>query len=143
MIIIDYADLMAFETQYSDLRHNLAAVYTKLREMAMLRHLSVITASQSNRASYGARLVGLQHFAEDIQKAMIADLILSLCQTENEALQNKMRIFICKNRTGKKGVQIENLYSYEIGQFSLSSQIYVDRRGGDEEEDADRNKETT
>jgi hypothetical protein len=118
---------MAFETQFSDLRHNLAAVYTKLREIAMLRHLTVITASQSNRASYNARLVGLQHFAEDIQKAMIADLILSLCQTKNEELQNKMRIFICKNRTGRKGVQIENLYSYDIGQFSLMSQIYVER----------------
>jgi len=124
IIIVDYADLMRPETTYNQFRHNLAAIYNGLRQIALERNCTVITASQSNRASMGARTVSLQHFAEDIQKANISDVVLSLCQTDEEKRLNKMRIFCCKNRNYVVGFQIENWYSYIIGQFSLFSRLY-------------------
>lgn len=124
VVIIDYADLMSPETSYTEYRHDLAAIYRGLREVALERNCVMITASQSNRASIGAHIVSLKHFAEDIQKANIADIVLSLCQTEAEERESKMRIFCCKNRSGIKGFQIENYYSYKIGQFSLFSRFY-------------------
>jgi replicative DNA helicase len=124
MIIVDYADLMQPETVYNQFRHNLAAIYTGLRQIALERNCVMITASQSNRASMGAQTVSLQHFAEDIQKANISDVVLSLCQTDNEKALNKMRIYCCKNRNWVVGFQIENWYSYIIGQFSLYSRLY-------------------
>ena len=124
MIIVDYADLMQPETTYNQFRHNLAAIYTGLRQIAVERNCIVITASQSNRASIGAKVVSLQHFAEDIQKANISDVVLSLCQTKEEKDISKMRIFCCKNRNWIVGFQVENWYSYTIGQFSLFSRLY-------------------
>lgn len=124
VIIVDYADLMTPETSYTDYRHDLAVLYKGLRQIALDRNCAMITASQSNRASIGARVVSLKHFAEDIQKANIADIVLSLCQTDDEAKQSKMRVFCCKNRSGVKGFQVENYYSYHIGQFSLYSKLY-------------------
>lgn len=126
LIIIDYADLMRSERRYDQYRHELASIYKGLREIAMEYNCTIVTASQSNRASIGAHLVTLKHFAEDIQKANIADLVLSLCQTEEEEMQNVMRLFCCKNRHGIKGFQILNHYDYNIGQFSLSSTEYRD-----------------
>lgn len=124
VLIVDYADLMTPETHYDQLRHDIAAIYRGLRQIALERNCAVITASQSNRASIGAEVVSLKHFAEDIQKANIADLVLSLCQTIDEEKLSKMRIFCCKNRNGVKGFQVENWYSYHIGQFSLASRLY-------------------
>jgi len=132
MIIIDYADLMTPETKYNEYRHDIAEIYKGLRQIALERNCAVLTASQSNRASMGARVVSLKHFAEDIQKANIADVVLSLCQTDEEAKLSKMRIFCCKNRNGIKGFQIENWYSYHIGQFSLHSQLYMGDEFGEE-----------
>jgi replicative DNA helicase len=139
MIIIDYADLMTPETNYTDLRHNLAVIYNGLRDIAVERNCVMITASQSNRASMGAKLVSLQHFAEDIQKANISDLVLSLCQTPEEKAINKMRIFCCKNRSYVVGFQVENWYSYIIGQFSLFSRFYDPK----EEEEVDTSNSQT
>lgn len=123
VIAIDYADLMTPETSYTQYRHDLAAIYRGLREIALEKNALMITASQSNRASIGINLVSLKHFAE-YSKTNIADIVLSLCQTESEEQQSIIRIFCCKNRSGVKGFQIENYYSFTIGQFSLYARLH-------------------
>ena len=61
---------------------------------------AVWTASQSTRQSIGKSRIGLIDFAEDIQKAAIADLVMGLCQTPEEETEGIMRIFLAKNRRG-------------------------------------------
>jgi replicative DNA helicase len=100
LVIVDYADLMAPERKFKEKRFELAELYASLRRLGNEFKCAVWTASQSTRQSIGKSKIGLIDFAEDIQKAAIADLVIGLCQTPEEETEGIMRAFLAKNRRG-------------------------------------------
>lgn len=98
LLIIDYADLMIPPQQYKDTRHEATKIYEELRIIAGAYNIPVWTASQSNRASLNKRIIKMDDIAEAFTKAAIADLILGLCQTDDEKQEKRMRIFVAKSR---------------------------------------------
>ena len=104
VIIIDYADIMRSTKHYDALRHELKFIYEELRNMAMDLNVPIWTASQANRDSASANIVGLENMSEAYGKAMVADLVLSLSRKPMEKSTNTGRLFIAKNRAGKDGL---------------------------------------
>lgn len=100
ILIIDYADLMVPPQNYKDSRHEVTKIFEELRILAGHYKIPVWTASQANRASLSRRIIGLESIAEAFAKANIADLVLALCQTEDEKDEKDMRIFVAKSRMG-------------------------------------------
>ena len=100
VLIIDYADLMVPPQNYKDSRHEVTKIFEELRILAGHHRIPVWTASQANRASLARRIIGLESIAEAFAKANIADLVLALCQTEDEKEEKDMRIFVAKSRMG-------------------------------------------
>lgn len=98
LVIVDYADLMIPPQHYKDTRHEVAKIYEELRIIAGEYNIPVWTASQSNRASLSKRVVKMDDIAEAFSKANIADLIIALCQTEDEKQSKTMRLFVAKTR---------------------------------------------
>jgi replicative DNA helicase len=84
--------------QYKDTRHEVTKIYEELRIIAGTYKIPVWTASQSNRGSLSKRLVKMEDIAEAFTKAAIADLIIGLCQTEDEKDEKIMRLFVAKSR---------------------------------------------
>jgi replicative DNA helicase len=101
VVVVDYADLMKPSQTYKDRRFELSSIYTMLHRIAKAQKVVLITATQARRDAIGKRIVGLADISEDISKAWIADHIFGICQTLEEAQQNRARLFVAKNRSGK------------------------------------------
>lgn len=102
MIIVDYADLIRPSKIHKNERFGIKEVYTNLRRMANEFQIPIVTASQANRKSVNKLIVSMEDFAEDFQKAAIADVIIAICQTPEELEDDLCRLYIAKNRsTGK------------------------------------------
>jgi replicative DNA helicase len=104
VIIIDYADIMRSTKSYDSLRHELKLIYEELRNMAMEMSIPVWTASQANRESANADVVGLENMSEAYGKAMVADVVLSISRKAMEKSTGGGRLFIAKNRAGRDGL---------------------------------------
>lgn len=100
IIIIDFADYMTPPNKYADTRHELNKIYQELRILAGAFKVPVWTASQGNRQSVNKRKVDMDDIAEAFGKAGIADIVISLSQTEDEKYEKEMRLFVAGNRIG-------------------------------------------
>ena len=104
VIIIDYADIMKSTKSYDSLRHELKLVYEELRNLAMELSVPVWTASQANKDSSKADIVGLENLGESYAKAQVADVVLSISRKPMEKSEGTGRIFVAKNRAGRDGL---------------------------------------
>ena len=109
MVIVDYADLLLPTRKYEKSYEAHGEVYTALKNFARERDVVVWTASQANREALGRKRLSIKHFADSLKKAMVADYIFALCQTDEEKKgekdgqktgdgQERMRIGILKAR---------------------------------------------
>jgi hypothetical protein len=104
VIIIDYADIMRSTRKYDSMRHELKLIYEEIRNLAMEMNLPVWTASQANRDSANANVVGLENMSEAYGKAMVADVVISVSRKASEKATGEGRLFIAKNRAGRDGI---------------------------------------
>ena len=89
---------------YDSLRHELKLIYTELRNLAGELNIPVWTASQANKDSSKADVVGLENFGESYGKAQVADIVLSISRKPMEKSEGTGRIFVAKNRAGRDGL---------------------------------------
>lgn len=104
VIIIDYADIMRSTRAYDSLRHELKLIYEELRNLAMDLNVPIWTASQANRDSAKADIVGLENMSEAYGKAMVADVVVSISRKAMEKSSGAGRLFVAKNRAGRDGL---------------------------------------
>lgn len=105
-IVVDYADLLGSVVKYTEERHVRSHIYNRLRGWAVEDSLPIWTASQANRASLSKTQITIQDISEDFGKAMIADVIIGLCQNKKEKEQEEMRLFLAKNRDGTSAIEV-------------------------------------
>jgi hypothetical protein len=104
VIIVDYADIMRSSKSYDSLRHELKLIYEELRNLAMDMNIPIWTASQANRESAKADIVGLENMAEAYGKAMVADVVISMTRKALEKSTGAGRLYVAKNRAGRDGL---------------------------------------
>ena len=104
LVIVDYADVMKSSKAYDSLRHELKLIYTELRNLAVELQIPVWTASQANKDSSKADVVGLENLGESYAKAQVADVVLSISRKPMEKSTGSGRIFVAKNRAGRDGL---------------------------------------
>jgi replicative DNA helicase len=119
VLIIDYADIMKSTRSYDSLRHELKLVYEELRNLAMEMDIPVWTASQANRESAQADIVGLENMAEAYGKAMVADVVVSISRKASEKSTGFGRLFIAKNRAGRDGIIFPISIDTSMSMFSI------------------------
>jgi replicative DNA helicase len=132
LIIDDYLELMTPPRKYGDKRHELAATWEWFR--AFINELKVPgwTATQGNRSSLSKEIISLQDIAEDISKAATADVIIALCQTYDESVSNRCRLFMAKVRDGEsKGIIEAKFYGK---QQSIITTGYVTKKNTGEKD---------
>ncbi len=105
LVVIDYGDLLKPEARYNERRHELATTFEQIRGLAVELDCPVWTATQANRSALKKEVVGLEDLSESFDKAMIADVVIALCQTQEEEQMDppQMRLFLAKNRSERKG----------------------------------------
>jgi replicative DNA helicase len=101
VLIVDYADILTAGHGYKESRFEFAKLYEELRILAGHFKIPVWTASQANRVSLSKPTIGMGEIAEAFGKANTADIVIGLCQTEEEKLEKEMRLVVAKNRLGE------------------------------------------
>lgn len=106
MVIVDYADLMRPNVRTNDDIANSKAVYTDLRALAFKYNFALITATQTNREGAKSTVAKMDHVAEDFNKIRIADLVISINKTEEEAARNEARLYFVASRNQETGFTV-------------------------------------
>lgn len=116
VVIVDYADLLRSHKSYNadQNRFAIAEIVRDLRNMARDYDCAVWTASQTGRPAFSTKKIRLQDFAESIEKANKADVVIGLCQTDAERARGLMRLALLKNRLGgREGLIVDCLVRTE------------------------------
>lgn len=121
-VVIDYADLARPIHRYENVRHQLSEIYTDIRSIGQEYDIAMITASQANRGAVGADRIGIEDLAEAFDKAAISDVMIAICQTDEEQQNDRARLYWAKNRIGRKHVEIPVSVNYALARMQEDEQ---------------------
>lgn len=107
LVIADYADIMQPERRLGETRHEQAGIYEDLRQLAGEFGCVVWTGSQASRAALEKDVITIEDFAESFEKAAIVDAALAFCQTRDEKIQQRCRLFAAALRNSEDGRTVE------------------------------------
>lgn len=118
VIILDYINLMRPETMSREGRHrDLGDVYIAMKGLQQERNLWAFTAAQSNRAGFNSPLITIKDFADSFEGGMHADVVISINRNDDEAEQEKVRLYVAKDRDGVDKKTITIATNYKRGAF--------------------------
>jgi len=109
LIVIDYLDLlkppkMGYRVEnYMALQHLTDA----MRNIALTRNVAVVTATQATKASFNKVKLTQADMGDSYGKVKSSDVVVALCQTEEEVTNHRMRVVFAKNRDYLPGREIE------------------------------------
>jgi len=98
VLIVDYLDLLAPPIRRDNKRFELGELTTAVRGLSVEGDISVLTPTQTNRAAHNRRIIGFQFVAEDYEKMRIADTVVGMGQTLEDALRHEVVLMLAKSR---------------------------------------------
>lgn len=118
LIILDYADLIKMDySKMREQRHILGTLYEQVRGLAQELSIPIWTGSQTNRVALSKPIISIVDISESFQKAMIADIVLSICRTRQERRIHEGRLFVAKNRDNISEVMISIKEDFSTNRF--------------------------
>lgn len=84
LVVIDYADLIASTHATADTRDEINYNWKQMRSISQEWHCCVVTATQSDAASYSAHTLGRSHFTNDKRKFAHVTAMIGLNQSAEE-----------------------------------------------------------
>lgn len=106
LVVVDYADIMAPDFRTNDSIENSKSVYVDLRAIAQEENVAMLSATQTNREGFKSTVAKAEHVAEDFNKIRIADLVISINKTEEEAAKGEARLYFAASRNQESGFTI-------------------------------------
>ena len=92
VVVIDYADLLAAPTGYTESRDQINATWKTLRAISQRFHCLVVTATQAKASSYTKGTIDRSDYAEDKRKLAHATGIVGINQDSDEKVMQVMRL---------------------------------------------------
>lgn len=117
VIIVDYINLLKRNPEIESSYQGLGDVYIELRSLVQEFNLWGITAGQSNRAGFEAKIITMKDIGESFEGAMHSDVIITLNQNEDEKQKGMMRLYLAKNRNELDSKTIPIQTNFSKGSF--------------------------
>ncbi len=92
VLIVDYADLIKPSYSQDSKRDAIDQIWMDLRAISQEMHCLLITASQTNRASYRAETIQMEHASEDKRKLAHVNAAYGINQREAEKRDRVVRL---------------------------------------------------
>ena len=92
VIIIDYMDLLTQDKGGTEFRHQTNKIWADTRGLSQERHCLVLSASQSDSASYYTKWITMKNFSEDKRKFSHVTGTITLNQLPEEKARGLMRL---------------------------------------------------
>jgi replicative DNA helicase len=84
IVVIDYADILAPPAGVADNREQINHAWKQMRSLSQEFHCLVVTATQSDAASYNQWILNRRNFTDDKRKLAHVTSMLGINQTEEE-----------------------------------------------------------
>jgi replicative DNA helicase len=97
-LIADYPDLMKPTRKRNEVRFELGDITRELLDFGDSYGIPVCGATQAGRQALTKEVVTLNDISEAIEKAQVASVVISICQTKEEAEMGLGRLFLAKAR---------------------------------------------
>lgn len=117
ILLLDYADIMKCSSRYNSRWEEQGAIYEETRGLAVRLKIPIWTGCQANRQAMSKQIITLADVSDSFEKVKIADVVLGLCQTDEEKRDELMRIYVAKNRDAAGGQEILLRTDYSHMQF--------------------------
>lgn len=121
VLVVDYLGIMKETQPGQTKKERISENCLGLKEMAGKRNILCFSAMQGNRKAMTAETFHSYLVADDIDTIFNSDLVLALCQTKVEELQNKFRMYIANYRHGKQHGMIGMVRDLTIGQVCVGT----------------------
>lgn len=118
VVVIDYADILRMDYPGMEKRDQINQTWMDLRRLSQEFHCLVVTATQTNAASYKAAVVKREHFSEDKRKRAHSTGNIGLNQSEQEKKLGVMRLNWIQLREGE---YLESRCVYVAGNPALGN----------------------
>lgn len=92
VVVVDYADILAAPAGVTETRDQINTTWKQLRALSQSLHCLVVTATQSDAASYKTSLLGRSNFADDKRKYAHVTAMFGVNQTEPEKAAGVCRL---------------------------------------------------
>jgi replicative DNA helicase len=139
LLVIDYLGLMKETEKGQSKKERISENCLGLKDLNGRRHMMTISAMQGNRKAMTAKTFESHMVADDIDTIFHSDLILAICQTKQEEIENRARLFVANNRNGAQHQTFGLIRDLNIGQIALGEYDYVafeEEHGSDTQENA-------
>lgn len=117
VVFVDYASIMRPPRRREDRRFEITDLHEGLRQIAGECSVPIWTAHQANRPALTSKVIGMEHIAEDLNVAAIADVAISVNQTEGEKLRQTLRLHFVGNRLGASGDSLEYKVNWSLSKI--------------------------
>lgn len=118
LLLIDYADMLSPMKRYNNDSLGLKEIYNGLKTLARKRMIPVWTPSKSTRLSAenggsAEQVMGMNRLAGSSWKEFIADVIISINQTDAQKNANEAYFYLAKNRNDSNRIGIKLYTDWE------------------------------
>jgi replicative DNA helicase len=117
LVVVDYADLMTPNNRTNDTIDNSKQIYIGLRAIAQMENVAMLSATQTNRDGFQQAVQRMEHVSEDINKARIVDLLISINAMEDEKARQEARLYFAASRNQEDGITIRVKQALERAKF--------------------------
>jgi hypothetical protein len=100
VVVIDYSDILDMTYPKIEGRDRIDKTWRELRKISQMYHCLVVTATQTNRESYDAKVITRKHSSEDKRKLAHVTAMYGINQTQEEKAQEVMRLNCMELRDG-------------------------------------------
>ncbi len=106
-VIIDYLRLLncAGKVYGDSMYSKLTIICEEVRRLAMEENVCVLSASQTNRESYGSSAPGMENLSDSIGIAQTADCIITIGRDASLDKEDMVLLSVAKSRFSKRGTQ--------------------------------------
>lgn len=118
VVIIDYADILAPIDGKVDTRHQIDSTWRGMRALSQREHCLVLTATQTNAASYDTETISMKHFSENKSKRAHVTGSVGINQTEDE---KKLGIYRFSWIVGREWDYSNSTCVHTAGSMALAS----------------------
>ena len=135
VVIVDYLRNMRKTSSSQSRKEGISENCQGLVKIASERGLVLHSAQQGNRKGMSAKVLTPDMIADDIDPIGYVDVVPAICQTRQEEMNNKARIYLPIVRESASGAMIEVVRDLSRGQFHLSDRLVTTDWGKEKEKE--------
>lgn len=123
LVMIDGLQGLKYNNKGGDDWKALEELTHELRRITTERNLAGVTSTHSQRSAIGSKIAQAKDVRGSIDILNVADLGISINQTNEEYLLNQARLFVMRSRSSKKWAQIKIHTNFDMGHFCVYSEL--------------------